>query len=91
MFVIIHQCNRALSEFNAVIWGKKGYDCIVLGKRSTKGLSYEIIVNYDFWQIEEPTEVLEETTANDVTDYSDWSTFNGESLFILKVSASYLL
>lgn len=29
-------------------------------------------------QIEEPIGVLEETTSNDVTDYTDWSTFDGE-------------
>lgn len=29
------------------------------------------------WQIEEPIGILEETTANDVTDYADWSTFDG--------------
>lgn len=30
-------------------------------------------------QIEEPMGVLEETTINDVTNYADWSTFDGES------------
>lgn len=30
------------------------------------------------YQIEEPVGVLEETAANDVTDYTDWSTFDGE-------------
>lgn len=34
------------------------------------------------WQIEEPIGVLEETTANDVTDYTDWSTFDGEYEYI---------
>ncbi|XP_029925295.1 zinc finger protein-like 1 [Myripristis murdjan] len=39
--------------------------------------------------IEEPAEVLEETTANDVTDYSDWSTFNAPEQSEIYPSQNY--
>lgn len=35
------------------------------------------VLTCDLWQIEEPVGVLEETT-NSVSDYTDWSTFDGE-------------
>lgn len=44
--------------------------------------SPEILIFYYNLQIEEPLEVLEETTTNDITDYADWSTFGGECLSI---------
>lgn len=40
-------------------------------------------------QIEEPLEVLEETTANDVTDYTDWSTFGAQEQSNIYPSHSY--
>lgn len=36
-----------------------------------------VIITCNLWQIEEPVGVLEETT-NSVSDYTDWSTFDGE-------------
>lgn len=33
---------------------------------------------WDLWQIEEPVGVLDETTTNSVSDYTDWSTFDGK-------------
>ncbi|XP_075876332.1 zinc finger protein-like 1 [Nelusetta ayraudi] len=39
--------------------------------------------------IEEPVGVLEETTANDVTDYTDWSTFDAQDQSNIYPSQSY--
>lgn len=41
------------------------------------------------WQIEEPVGIVEETTANDITDYTDWSTFDGESQSPLYLNAKH--
>ncbi|CAJ1064352.1 zinc finger protein-like 1 [Xyrichtys novacula] len=39
--------------------------------------------------IEEPIDVLEETTANDVTDYNDWSTFSAQEQSEIYPTHSY--
>lgn len=34
------------------------------------------------YQVVESVAVHEETTANDITDYTDWSTYEGESWYL---------
>uniref|UniRef100_G3QA77 Zinc finger protein-like 1 n=1 Tax=Gasterosteus aculeatus TaxID=69293 RepID=G3QA77_GASAC len=52
--------------------------CIMIYKPLDRPPEKQSHFHYFFTQIEEPVGIVEETTANNITDYTDWSTFDAQ-------------